>query len=155
MVSSFARRKFGIITVVYIAFHTEIMHNQYSECKQKRLWYWLFWGKVGYWNAALCNNLSDGFGVEPCLYHPQCHGRSIIISTSHELFSVCCLSLVQSDSPTLGHYLLHISFSSPAHMLFWDPLHWPLLCILPISRSVRVDAADLHVDLLLSGLQNS
>ena len=55
----------------------------------------------------------------------------------------------------LGHYLLHISFSSPACMLFWDPLHWPLLYILPISRSVRVDAADLHVDLLLSEVQNS
>ena len=52
----------------------------------------------------------------------------------------------------LGHYLLHISFSSPARMLFWDPLCWPLLYILPISRSVRVDAA---VDLLLGELQNS
>ena len=55
----------------------------------------------------------------------------------------------------LGHYLLHISFSYPARMLFWDPLRWPLLYILPILRSVRVDAADLHVDLLLSELQNS
>ena len=42
----------------------------------------------------------------------------------------------------LGHSLLHISFSSPSHALFWDPLHWPLLSIL---RSVRVNAADLHV----------
>ena len=55
----------------------------------------------------------------------------------------------------LGHYLLHISFSSHVRILFWDPLRWPLLYILPISRSVRVDAADLHVDLLLSELQNS
>ena len=55
----------------------------------------------------------------------------------------------------LGHYLLHISFSSPARMLFWDSLRWPLLYILSISHSVRVDAADLHVDLLLSELHNS
>ena len=53
---------------------------------------------------------------------------------------------------TLGHYLLHISFSPPARMLFGDPLRWPLLYILPISRSVSVDAA---VDLLLGELQNS
>jgi len=32
-------------------------------------------------------------------------------------------------------------------MLFWDPLRWPLLYILPILRSVCVDTADLHVDL--------
>ena len=55
----------------------------------------------------------------------------------------------------LGHYLLHISFSSPARMLFWDLLRWPLLYILLILRSVCVDAADLHVDLLLSEVQNS
>ena len=45
------------------------------------------------------------------------------------------------------------SFSSPASMLCWDPIRGPFLSI---SRSVRVDAAtDLHVDLLLSELQNS
>ena len=55
----------------------------------------------------------------------------------------------------LGDYLLHIRFSSPARMLFWDPLRWPLLHILSISRSVSIDAADLHVDLLLSEQQNS
>ena len=29
----------------------------------------------------------------------------------------------------LGHYWLHISFSSLVCMLFWDPLRWPLLYI--------------------------
>ena len=68
------------------------------------------------------------------------------------LVSTCKFTILSFN---LGHYLLHISFSSPAHMLFWDPLCWPLLYILPISPSVCVDAADLHVDLLLSELQNS
>ena len=45
----------------------------------------------------------------------------------------------------LGHYMLHISFSSPSRTLFCDPLRWPLLYILSISCSVRIDAADLHV----------
>ena len=39
-------------------------------------------------------------------------------------------------------------------MLF-GMLHWPLLYTLSISRSVRIDAADLDVDLLLSELHNS
>ena len=54
----------------------------------------------------------------------------------------------------LGHYLLHISFSSSASMLF-GMLRWPLLYTFSISRSVRIDAADLDVDLLLSELHNS
>ena len=37
-------------------------------------------------------------------------------------------------------------------MLFLGPLRWPSLYILSISH---VNAADLHVDLLLSELQNS
>ena len=47
-----------------------------------------------------------------------------------------------------------ISFSFLARMLFsqfWDPLRW-LLYILSISRSVRVDAADLHLGLLVNVL---
>ena len=55
----------------------------------------------------------------------------------------------------LGNYLLHISFLSPTCVLFWDLLRRPLLYILFTSHSVRIDAADLHVDLLLSELQNS
>ena len=71
------------------------------------------------------------------------------------------LLVISTDSQDtvshLGYYLLHISFSSSARMLFGDPLRWPLLYILSISRSVHDDAADLHVDLLLmfSVLQNS
>ena len=48
-------------------------------------------------------------------------------------------------SPALP-YLLHISFS---------PLHALQSIIVLISHSVRIDAADLHYDLLLSELQNS
>ena len=52
---------------------------------------------------------------------------------------------VCGEQIALGHSLLHISFSSPSHTLFWNPLRWPSLYILSILRSVRVDAADLHV----------
>ena len=57
----------------------------------------------------------------------------------------------------LGHYLLHISFSPPPAACFVGMLRWPLLYILQlsISRSVRIDTADLDVDLLLSELHNS
>ena len=57
--------------------------------------------------------------------------------------------LHHQNSPGLP-YLLHVSFSSPACMLCR-----PLLYILLISHSVRIDAADLQVHLLLSELQNS
>ena len=57
---------------------------------------------------------------------------------SNRPYNVC------GEQIALGHSLLHISFSSPSHALYWDPLRWPLLYILSILRSVRVDA-DLHV----------
>ena len=86
-----------------------------------------------------------------------------VIQLSHSLQEACFIKVevwlvtltdaLASNRPcnvggeriALGHSLLHISFSSPSHSLFWDPLCWPLLYILSILRSVRVDAADLHV----------
>ena len=55
----------------------------------------------------------------------------------------------------LGHYFCCILVSHPPPACFFRMLHWPLLYTLSISRYVRIDAADLDVDLLLSELHNS
>ena len=73
-----------------------------------------------------------------------------VIQLSHSRQQACFINVevwlvTLTDENALGHSLLHISFSSPSHMLFWDPLHWPLLYILSILRSVCVNPADLHV----------
>ena len=91
--------------------------------------------------------------------HMQLLSHTTISMYIRQSFTECYLTIHATFSYSaqvnvhtfhFGHYLLHISFSSPARMLFWDPLHYCMT-----SRSVPVDATDLHADLLLSELHNS
>ena len=73
--------------------------------------------------------------MDPSIYHGHCTVPFFHIRTR------------------LGHYCILVSHPPPA--CFFGMLHWPLLYTLSISRSVRINAADLDVDLLLSELHNS
>ena len=58
--------------------------------------------------------------------------------------------LLNIEESAVCHYLLHISFSSPH--AFWGPAS--LACVVHFIdlALVHVDAADLHVDILLNVL---